>query len=88
MAYHTLRRDLTFMRILLVNRSSAPLDKVLYNHNNVPMIIQSLGFNGYLSLIYSLIAHSITHPCDTQNRTQGTVESRPPLLYKAGHRGQ
>ena len=27
-------------------------------------------------------------PCDIQNQTQGTVESRPPLLYKAEHRGR
>ena len=25
-------------------------------------------------------------PCDIQNRTQGTVESHRPLLYKAEHR--
>ena len=58
MAYHILRRILTFTRIPLVYGSSAPLDNILY-HENVPMIIQNLGSNGYLSLIYSLIAHSI-----------------------------
>ena len=47
------------MRIPLVYGSSAPLDNILY-HKNVPMIIQSLGSNGCLSLIYSLIVHSIT----------------------------
>ena len=52
MAYHILRRILTFMRIPLVYGSSAPLDNILY-HKNVPMIIQRLGSNGYLSLIYS-----------------------------------
>ena len=56
MAYHILRRILTFMRIPLVYGSSAHLDNVLY-HKNVPMIIQSLGSNGFLSLIYRLIAH-------------------------------
>ena len=59
MAYHILRRILTFMRIPLVYGSSAPLDNILY-HKNVPMIMQSLGSNGYLPSIYSLIAHSIT----------------------------
>ena len=65
MAYHVLRRIITFMRIpLVVHGLSAPLvDNILY-HKNVPMIIQSLGSTGFLSLIYSLIAHSITlaHP--------------------------
>ena len=60
MAYHILRRFLTFMRIPLVYGSSAPLDNILY-HENVPMIIQSLCSNGYLSSIYRTIAHSITH---------------------------
>ena len=60
MAYHILRRILTFMRMPLVYGSSAPLDNILY-HNNVPMIIRSFGSNDYLSLIYSLIAHSITN---------------------------
>ena len=59
MAYHILRRIITFMRAPLVYGSSAPLDIILY-HKNVPMIIQSLGSNGYLSLIYSLIAHPVT----------------------------
>ena len=59
MAYHILRRIVTFMRIPVVYGSSTPLDNILY-HKNVPMIKQSLGSNGYLSLIYSLIAHSIT----------------------------
>ena len=59
MAYHIPRRILTFMRIHLVYGSSAPLDDILY-HENVPMIIQSVGSYGYLSLIYSLIGHSIT----------------------------
>ena len=59
MAYHILRIILTFMRIPLVYGSSAHLDNVLY-HKNVPMIIQSLGSNGFLSLIYRLIAPSIT----------------------------
>ena len=61
MAYHILRIVLTLMRIPLVCGSSAPLDNNLF-HKNVPMIIQSLGSNGHLSLIYSLIliAHSIT----------------------------
>ena len=50
------------MRIPLVYGSSASLDNIILvvYHKNVPMIIQSLGSNGYLSLIYSLIAHSIT----------------------------
>ena len=63
MAYHILGRILTFLRIPPVYGSSAPLDNILY-HKNVPMIMQSLGSNGYLSFIYSLIAHSITlaHP--------------------------
>ena len=59
MVYLILRIILTFMRIPLVYGSSAPLDNILY-HKNVPMIIQSLGSDGYLSLTYSLIAHSIT----------------------------
>ena len=63
MAYHILRITLTFMIIPVVYGSSEPLGNILY-HKNVPMIMQSLGSNGYLSLIYSLIAHSITvaHP--------------------------
>ena len=48
MAYHILMRIITFMRIPLVYGSSAPLDDLLY-HKNVPMIIRSLGSNGYLS---------------------------------------
>ena len=51
MAYHILRRILTFMRIPLVHESSAPSDNIQYN-KNVPMVIQILGSNGYLSLIY------------------------------------
>ena len=61
MAYHILGRILTFLRIPLVYGSSAPLDNILY-HKDAPMIIQSLGSSGYLSLIYSLITHSITIP--------------------------
>ena len=61
MAYHILRIFLTLMRIPLVYGSSAPLGNfLLVYHKNVPMIIQSLGSNGYPSLIYSLIVHSIT----------------------------
>ena len=43
------------MRIPLVCGSSSPLDNILLQvyHKNVPMIIQSLGSNDYLSLIYS-----------------------------------
>ena len=59
MAYHILIRILTFMRIPLVCRSSAQLDNILY-HKNVPMSIQSLCSNGYLSLISRLIPHSNT----------------------------
>ena len=63
MVYHILRRILTFMRIALIYGLSAPLEDILY-HKNVPMTIQSVGSNGYLSLTYSIIAHSITlaHP--------------------------
>ena len=63
MGYYILRKILTFKKIRKIYGFSAPLDNILY-HKNVPMIIQSLGSNGYLSLIYSLIAHSITlaHP--------------------------
>ena len=58
------------MRIPLVFGSSAPLEIILC-HKNVLMIIQSLGFNGYLSLIYSLIPHSITlaHPEQSSKQT-------------------
>ena len=48
MAYHILRRIITFMRIPLVYGLSVPLQDILYR-KNVPMIIQSLGSNGYLS---------------------------------------
>ena len=60
MAYHILRKFLTFMRIALVYGSSVPLHNILYQ--NIPMTIQSLGSNGcqYLIYWYSLIAHSIT----------------------------
>ena len=30
----------------------------------------------------------LSPPCDVKNRTQGTVDSRPPLLYKAEDRGR
>ena len=46
MAYHTLRRILTCLRVIRAVR------KILY-HKSVPMIIQRFGSNGYLSLIYS-----------------------------------
>ena len=59
LAHHILRRILTFMRIPEIYGLSAPLENILY-HKNVSMIVQGLGSNGYLSLIYSLIAHSIT----------------------------
>ena len=74
MAYHILRRILTFMRIPLVYGSSAPLDNMLY-HENVPMIIQSLGSNGFLSLIYSLLAHSITLAHSEWSYKQTTQQS-------------
>ena len=40
------------MRISLIYGLSAPIENMLY-HKNVPMIIQSVGSNGYLSLICS-----------------------------------
>ena len=43
-----------------IRRVVLPLRNVLY-HKNVLMIIQNLGSHDYLSLIYSLIAHSTTH---------------------------
>ena len=63
MGYHILRIILTSMRIPLVYGLSAPLENIV-SHENVPVIIQNLGSNGYLSLIYSLTAHFITlaHP--------------------------
>ena len=64
MTHHILRRIITFVRIPLVYGSSAPFDNILY-HKNAPMIIQNLGSSGYLSLIYSLIAPSITYPYTT-----------------------
>ena len=56
MAYHILGRILTFLRIPLVYGSSAPLDNILY-HKNVPMIIESLGSNGYLPLMSNSTLH-------------------------------
>ena len=61
MAYHILRRIVTFMRIPLVYGSSVPLDNILY-HKNVPMIIQIIGCNGYISLTYSLVAPPSAEP--------------------------
>ena len=70
MAYHILRKCIPSMRVTLVYGSSAPLDNILY-HENFPIIIQSLDSNCYLSLIYSLIAHSITlaHPKQSYKQT-------------------
>ena len=91
MVYHILGRIITLMRIVLVYGSSVPLDNILY-HENVPMIMQSLGSNGYLSLIYSLIAHSITlaHPEQsyeqTTRRSMGDNEVHPKRPEKGGRR--
>ena len=50
------------------------MDYILY-HENVPMIIQGLGSIGYLSLIYSLIAQSITLAHTEQPYKQTTRRS-------------
>ena len=56
MGCHTLRS------IPQIYELSALLENILY-HKNVHVMIQSLGSNGYLSLVYSQIAHSITNYC-------------------------
>ena len=62
MTYDILKGTFTFMIIPQIYGSSTSLDDILH-HKNVPMIRQSLGSNCYLSLIYSLTAHSITYLC-------------------------